>query len=175
MWERIDAFRRKLDAGRFCLGTAVTLTDPTVVEALCDSVDFLWIDLEHSPTSLETVAAHLLAARAGGKPDVVRAPSSDVAWIIRDLDTGDEGLIVPQIRSSDEVRQVVSACRYPPNGTRGYGPRRATNYNRQISADYIVQSDRSLFIAIQIETIEALDDLDAILAIGGYVCVVIGP
>src|SRR5262245_17135380 len=100
MWERIDGFRRKLEGGAFCLGPAVTLSDPVVTEALCDSVDFLWIDLEHAPTSLETLAAHLIAARAGGTPALVRVPSSDVAWIKRVLDVGAEAVIVPQIRST---------------------------------------------------------------------------
>ena len=68
------------------------------LKALAPSVDFVWIDLEHNPTSLESLAAHLIAARAGGAPALVRVPSSDVAWIKRVLDTGAEAVIVPQIR-----------------------------------------------------------------------------
>ncbi len=175
MWERIDAFRRRLDAGEFCLVPSVSLTDPVLIEALCDSVDFFWIDLEHSPASLETVSAHLIAARAGDKPALVRVPSSDVAWIKRVIDTGAEAIIVPQIRSVDEVQQVVSACRYPPLGRRGFGPRRASNYGRQKAAEHIAEANRKLFVAIQIETLEALAALDEILAVPGYDSIVIGP
>ncbi|MFN0052132.1 MAG: HpcH/HpaI aldolase family protein [Planctomycetales bacterium] len=175
MWEQIDAFRRQLDLGGISLGSAVTLSDPAVTEALCDSVDFLWIDLEHNPTSLESLAAHLMAAKAGKTPALVRVPSSDVAWIKRVLDTGTEAIIVPQIRSAQEVAQVVSACRYPPLGQRGFGPRRATNYGRQPAAEGIAQANQRLFVAVQIETKEALDQLDAILAVPGYDSIVIGP
>ncbi len=171
----IDSFRERLDSGRLCLGPAITLSDPAVTEALAPSVDFVWIDLEHNPTSLESLAAHLIAARAGGAPALVRVPSSDVAWIKRVLDTGAEAVIVPQIHSADEVRQVVSACRYPPQGTRGFGPRRAADYGRRNAAEYVAEANARVFVAVQIETAEAFRDLDAILAVPGFDSIVIGP
>ena len=66
MISHIDRLREKLRSGQICLGTGVTFTDPTVTESLAARVDFLWIDLEHNPTNLETMQAHLIAARAGG-------------------------------------------------------------------------------------------------------------
>jgi 2-keto-3-deoxy-L-rhamnonate aldolase RhmA len=171
----IDRFRERLDSGRPCLGPAITLTDPAVTEALAPSVDFFWIDLEHNPISLESLTAHLIAARAGGAPALVRVPSSDVAWIKRVLDTGAEAVIVPQVRSADEVRQIVSACRYPPQGTRGFGPRRASDYGRQNATQYVADANRRVFVAVQIETAEAFRDLDAILAVPGFDSIVIGP
>ena len=110
----IHKFRDKLAAGNFCLGAGITFQDPAVTEALCPSVDFLWIDLEHNPTSLESMTTHLMAARAGGTPAIVRIPSSDVAWIKRVLDSGAEGIILPQAKSASEIQAFVSACRYPP-------------------------------------------------------------
>src|ERR1700730_8746682 len=103
MFPHIQRFRQMLDDGRFCLGASVTFSDPAVVEALSPSVDFLWIDLEHSPISLESLAGHLRAARDGGAEALVRVPSSDVAWIKRVIDAGAEGVIVPQIASAEEV------------------------------------------------------------------------
>src|SRR5258708_6784198 len=144
----IDLFRERLDSGRLCLGPAITFSDPAVTEALAPSVDFVWIDLEHNPTSLESLAAHLIAARAGGTPALVRVPSSDVAWIKRVLDTGAEAVIVPQVRSADEVRQVVSACRYPPQGTRGFGPRRAADYGRRNAAEYVPEANVRGFVPL---------------------------
>ena len=171
----IDRFRERLDSGRLCLGPAITLSDPAVTEALAPSVDFVWIDLEHNPTSLESLSAHLIAARAGGTPALVRVPSSDVAWIKRVLDTGAEAVIVPQIHSAEEVRKVVSACRYPPQGTRGFGPRRAADYGRRNAAEYVAEANARVFVAIQIETAEAFRELDAILAVPGFDSIVIGP
>src|SRR5579871_5572334 len=175
MISHIQKFRKKLDSGQLCLGAGMTFYDPSAAEALCDSVDFLWIDLEHNPTSLESLLSILIAARAGGAPALVRVPTSDVAWIKRVLDTGAEGLIVPQVRSAEEVQGIVSACRYPSAGTRGYGPRRPSNYGRNGGSEYHQHANQHLFVSAQIETVDAVRDLDAILAIPGLDSIVVGP
>jgi 2-keto-3-deoxy-L-rhamnonate aldolase RhmA len=171
----LPKFRDNLKAGRLCLGSAVSCTDPAVTEALCDSVDFLWIDLEHSPISLESLQALLIAARAGGAPALVRVPSNDVAWTKRVLDIGAEGIILPQARSVAEVEDFVAACRYPPLGRRGFAPRRASNYGRQRLDDYLETANAQVFVAVQIETKESLDALDAIVQIKGIDSLVVGP
>jgi 2-keto-3-deoxy-L-rhamnonate aldolase RhmA len=171
----IHKFRDKLRAGRVCLGPGISLSDPAVTEALSDSVDFLWLDLEHSPISLESLQSHLIAARAGGAPIVVRVPSGEEAWVKRVLDIGAEGIILPQAGSLAEVEQFVAACRYPPQGRRGFGPRRATNYGRQNLPDYLAAANREVFVAIQIETASALEAVDAIVRIPGIDSLVVGP
>jgi len=171
----IHKFRDKLKAGQVCLGPGVSLSDPAVTEALSDSADFLWLDLEHSPISLETLQAHLIAARAGGAPILVRVPSGEVAWVKRVLDIGAEGVILPQAGSVAEVEQFVAACRYPPQGRRGFGPRRATNYGRQNLAAYLAAANRDVFVAVQIETAAALEAVDAIAQVPGIDSLVIGP
>jgi 2-dehydro-3-deoxyglucarate aldolase/4-hydroxy-2-oxoheptanedioate aldolase len=171
----IHKFRDKLKAGQLCLGPGVSLTDPAVTEALCDSADFIWLDLEHSPISLESLQAHLIASRAGGTPILVRVPSSEVAWVKRVLDIGAEGVILPQAGSVAEVEQFVAACRYPPQGRRGFGPRRATNYGRQNLATYLAAANREVFVAIQIETAAALEAVDALVQVPGIDSLVIGP
>src|SRR5437879_5346021 len=120
MFCNIDKFREKLRSGRVCLGAGVSFTDAAATEALCDSVDFLWIDLEHTPIDFESLQGHLIAARAGGAPALVRVPSGAVAWVKRALDIGAEGVILPQARSVAEIEGFVSACRYPPHGQRGF-------------------------------------------------------
>lgn len=164
-----------MDAGQLCLGAGITFSDPTVTEALSDSVDFFWIDLEHNPTSLESMSAHLVAARAGGTPALVRIPSGDVAWIKRVLDSGAEGIILPQAQSAEEIRAFVSACRYPPIGTRGFGPRRPSNYGRVRGEEYLRQANEQLFVIAQIETVSALNELDAIVEIEELDSLVVGP
>jgi 2-dehydro-3-deoxyglucarate aldolase/4-hydroxy-2-oxoheptanedioate aldolase len=171
----IHKFRAKLKAGQVCLGPGLSLSDPAVTEALADSVDFLWLDLEHSAISLEALQAHLIAARAGGAPILVRVPSGEVAWVKRVLDIGAEGVILPQASTVAEVEQFVAACRYPPQGRRGFGPRRATNYGRQSLADYLAAANRDVFVAVQIETAEALESLDAIIQVQGIDSLVVGP
>ncbi|MBY0523787.1 MAG: hypothetical protein K2R98_10340 [Gemmataceae bacterium] len=171
----IQKFRDKLRDGRLCLGSGISCTDPAVVEALCDSVDFLWIDLEHTPIGLESLQAHLIAARAGGAPALVRVPSNDVAWTKRVLDIGAEGVILPQARSVADVEEFVAACRYPPLGRRGFAPRRASNYGRQRLDEYLQSANSQVFVAVQIETREALEALDAIAQIKGIDSLVVGP
>lgn len=171
----IHKLREKLKAGKVCLGSAVSFTDPAAVEALCGSVDFLWIDLEHSPISLETLQSHLIAARAGGAPVLVRVPSNDIAWTKRVLDIGAEGLILPQARSAAEVEDFVKACRYPPLGRRGFGPRRSTDYGRVPLAEYLKHANENIFVSVQIETAEALEAIDDIVKIPGIDSLVVGP
>src|SRR5687768_15481103 len=83
-----------------------------------ENSDFFWIDLEHTPLSLESLQTHLMAARAVQVPALVRVPGSEVGMIKRVLDMGAEGIIVPQVRSSREVRGVIEGCRYKPLGDR---------------------------------------------------------
>jgi 2-keto-3-deoxy-L-rhamnonate aldolase RhmA len=168
-------FRAKLAGGQFCLGIGITFSDPAVTEAIGPSVDFVWIDLEHNPISLESLQGHLIAARACQTAALVRVPSCDTALLKRVLDTGAPGIIVPQIVSADEVRQVVAACRYAPEGSRGYGPRRPSNYGRDGGIDYMRRANQELFVVVQIETAAAVNDIDRILDVPGLDSLVIGP
>src|SRR5258707_7093646 len=104
MFESIIRFRQKLQAGQLCLGPAITMADPLITEALADSVDFVWLDLEHAPMGAEAVKGHLLAARSKAIPAIVRVPGSGTPFIKPILDAGAEGVVVPQIRSVAEVR-----------------------------------------------------------------------
>lgn len=168
-------FREKLASGTLCIGASVTFTDPTVTEALCDSTDFIWIDTEHNPMNMESVTGHLIAAKACGTPALVRVPTSETAYLKRTLDNGAEGVIVPQVRSAAEVRRVVSDCRYPPQGSRGFGPRRPSNYGRFSGDAYVQTMNKEVFVAVQIEHVDAFQELDNIVNIEGLDSLVIGP
>ncbi len=91
------------------------------------------------------------------------------------LDAGADGIIVPQVRTVREVRQIVCDCRYPPLCQRGYGPRVTSNYGRNGGVDYIAQANLEVFVSVQIETTEALAALDKILAVSGEVGRVVAP
>ncbi|HCK40908.1 MAG: hypothetical protein CMJ72_12765 [Planctomycetaceae bacterium] len=171
----ILAFREKLAKGQLCLGTGITLSDPAVVEALAPEVDFLWIDLEHNPINIESLLRLLIAARAGGAATLVRLPSSDPALLKRVLDTGAEGIIIPQVRSADEVRKVVDTTRYKPLGNRGWGPRRPSDYGRRSMEQIVHEANEQLFLAVQIENTDAIADLDEIIKVPGIDCLVVGP
>src|SRR5690349_5470490 len=120
----------KLRRGQVCLGTTITFADPTVTEALCGVLDFVWIDMEHNPLSLEAVQGHIMATKGSDTTPLVRVPWNDPVLIKPVLDIGAAGVIIPLIRTADDARRAVAACRYPPDGIRGFGPRRPSNYGR---------------------------------------------
>lgn len=175
MFETCEHFRSKMDRGQLCLGAGITLRDSSIVEALAPAVDFFWIDLEHTHLSYETVLAHLIAARAGGVPALVRVRGSDTPHIKPLLDIGVSGIVVPQVQSVAEVRQVVEACRYAPLGNRGFGPRRAADYGRKAGVDWMQHTNRQLFVAVQIENASALHEVEQIAKIDGLDSLALGP
>lgn len=171
----INRMRYKLRAGQIVLGAGISLADPVVTEALAPSVDFVWIDLEHNAMSMESMLGHLIAARAGGCASIVRIPTNDPGWVKRVLDSGAEGIILPRAYSAQEVAAFVSACRYPPLGTRGFGPRRPMQYGRLDQQDYLKQANQDVFVIAQVETKELVADLDNVLKIEGLDSLVLGP
>lgn len=160
MFEAVVTFRKRLEKGQILIGSAIYLTDPQASEALADSVDFLWIDLEHGAMSEEALRGHLLAARGKNKPAFVRVAGSSTPFIKPVLDAGANGIVVPQVRGAEEVRQVVADCRYPPVGRRGFGPLVPSNYGRDAGAEYIARANAHIFVAVMIETTEALQAID---------------
>jgi 2-dehydro-3-deoxyglucarate aldolase/4-hydroxy-2-oxoheptanedioate aldolase len=167
--------RAKLHAGELVLGAGISLSDPTVTEALARGVDFVWIDMEHNPITTEAMLGHLIAARAGGAASIVRIPSNDVGWVKRVLDSGAEGIILPRSYSVQDAADFVSACRYPPLGTRGFGPRRPMEYGRIGQQEYLQQANRDVFVVVQVETVELLAQLDRVLELEGLDSLVLGP
>ena len=168
-------FRDKLCRGQVCLGTCITFNDPTVTEALCDLLDFVWIDTEHNALTLEAVQAHVMATNGSATTPLVRVPWNDPVQIKPVLDVGAAGVIVPLIRSAEDVRRAVAACLYPPQGIRGFGPRRPSNYGRLGGPEFCRAANEDVIVIVQIEHVDAVNDIDAILAVPGLTSVVIGP
>ncbi len=171
----IEAFRAALAEDRPRIGCAVGFADPLVTDAIASSFDFVWIDLEHSTMSPEALSGHLLAARAAGVPALVRVSAAGTPFIKLVVDAGAEGVIVPQVRTPAEVKAAVSDCRYPPLGVRGFGPRVPSRYGRLPTPEVVEAANRSLFVAVQIETREAYESLEEIVRIPGLDSVVVGP
>jgi len=121
-------FREQLAAGTPQIGAAVTFSDPLLSDALADSVDFLWYDLEHTGLDPGALNAHLLAARGKETASIVRLADVHPAALKPVLDAGAEGIVAAQVRTADEVEQLVRNCMYPSQGARGAGPRVPTNY-----------------------------------------------
>jgi 2-dehydro-3-deoxyglucarate aldolase/4-hydroxy-2-oxoheptanedioate aldolase len=164
----------KLRNGRVCLGTGISFTDPTVTEALCSVLDYVWIDMEHTALTIEAVQAHVMATLGSVTAPLVRVAWNDPVLIKPVLDVGAAGIIVPLVRSADDVRRAVAACRYPPEGIRGYGPRRPSHYGRMGGPSFCDEANANVLVVVQIEHIEAVENLDSILSVPGLTSVVVG-
>ena len=173
--QTINQFREALKSGKICIGPAVSFSDPAVSDALGDSVDFIWIETEHGGMSPEAISGHLLACRARGKPGLVRLPGGGLARVKPVLDSGADGVILPQVYTVEEVRQLVDDCRYPPVGHRGFGPRVPSDYFRHGTPEFVDQANASIFVSVMIETKEAYEAIDEIVAVPGLDSIVIGP
>ncbi len=168
-------FRDRIRSGQVLLGTCVTFGDLAVTDALCDSSDFLWIDTEHSPLTLADVQAHIVATKGTDTAALIRVPWNDPVLIKPILDMDPAGVIVPMIRTAEEVRRAVAACRYPSAGIRGWAPRRPSNYGRVGGPELAHEADQTVLCIVQIEHIEAVNNLDEIIAVPGLDGIAVGP
>ena len=167
-------FRERLRAGELLAGTWVKTPHPNVVEVLgLSPLDLLVLDAEHAPFDRGQLDVCILAARAAGKPVLVRPASGAHEQILNALDCGADGVIVPHICSADEVRALVRACNYVSGG-RGYaGSSRAAAYTTLGMAKHRAQAAGVTVIA-QIEDREAIEAIDDIAAVEGIDALFIG-
>jgi 2-keto-3-deoxy-L-rhamnonate aldolase RhmA len=153
----------------------MTLASTEVAEALVVAgLDWLFVDMEHSPTLDPPAVLHIVQAVAHRIDVLVRVPTNDDAWIKKVLDTGADGVIVPHVRSAAEARQAVLAAKYPPLGRRSVGITPAHGYGAMF-ASYVASANSTTALVVQIEDIEAVENLDEILAVEGVDAAFIGP
>ena len=156
------------------IGPLVTLAHPDVAETLAlVGFDYLWIETEHS--AMDVAQAQMMIQAAGGRcPCLVRIPANQEVWVKKTLDTGCDGIIVPQIRSAEEVKDIVDWCRYPPLGRRSIGISRAHDYGMSFQ-EYVKRSNEELVVVIQIENAQAVENMAAIAAVPGVDAFFVGP
>ena len=172
----MGVLQQKLKAGQLALGTHVSMNDASVSELVGNvGFDYLWIDTEHSTIDLDHLQLHLIAARAAGVSAIVRIPWNDPVRAKPVLEMGPDGLVFPQIQSYEEAELAVQSCCYPPRGIRGFGPRRAVQYGRIPTSQYLEEIDDHLLKFLQIEHIDILKDLPRIVKIPEITGFVIGP
>jgi 4-hydroxy-2-oxoheptanedioate aldolase len=172
----VNPFKRALRAGRQQVGLWSSLAHPTSVEILAgSSFDWLLLDMEHSPNDVNMVLSQLQAAASGGNAHpIVRPPWNEAVIIKRLLDAGAQTLLLPFVQNADEARRAVAATRYPPDGVRGFASSaRAQRYGRV--KDYHARAADELCVLVQVETPEALKNLEAIAAVDGVDGIFIGP
>ena len=173
--ERALRFKEKLRRGETVHGAWLSIPDPAVAEIMAGiGFDYVIIETEHSPWDLQSLQTAVIAFNGSETVPIARVPWNDQVTIKRYLDLGIEGILAPMVRTTAEVRALVDAVRYPPVGKRGFGPRRASNYYRDIDT-YMARANDALFVMPQIEHIETMDDLDAFADVPGIDALCIGP
>jgi 4-hydroxy-2-oxoheptanedioate aldolase len=173
--EKARALRARIQTCGLTIAAQISLADPSVVEILARAgVDVLVIDAEHSPHGPEGVRAMLQAGVATDAVVLARSLRFDPDLIRLYLDLGSPGVVCPFIETAEQAQLLVNACRYPPEGTRGYGPRRAGGYGFDAAEYFDLANDSMVCIPI-IESERAVNNIDEILAVDGIDVVCIGP
>ncbi|HEY8885233.1 MAG TPA: aldolase/citrate lyase family protein [Chloroflexota bacterium] len=169
---RVNTTKQKMLKGEPAFGYALGYGSPLVAEALgrC-GIDFLLIDNQHGSFSAGSTLASLIAIEGGSATPMARVARNDYTKIGRLLDEGSLGIVVPMVHTVEEARAAVTACRFPPNGTRSWGWSHAGVYG----ADYPDWIDDQVFLAVQLESIQAVENAEAIMAVPGVDGCWVGP
>jgi len=175
MEPRKNSFKRALLDGRQQIGLWCTLSSAYAIELLAGSgFDWLLIDTEHSPADVVNVMAQLQAVSAYPVAPLVRPAWNDPVLIKRYLDIGAQTLLIPYVQNAEEADRAVQSINYPPAGVRGVSAvTRASGFGR--IRNYAGACREDLCLLVQIETIEALNNLEAISQVDGVDGVFIGP
>ena len=172
----INTFKQALANGETVIGCWLSLANSFSTEAMgTTGFDWLLVDSEHSPNDIRSLREQLIALDTSPSTAVVRVPIGET-WIIKQvLDIGAQNILVPMVESAEEARELVRACRYPPDGIRGVGyvTTRAGGFGK--IPDYGKTADEQICLLVQVENRAGLEALDEILKIDGIDGVFIGP
>jgi len=157
------------------VGSWLQLADPSLTEMMAGAgFDWLCIDLEHTATTIAQAADMIRIGDLAGVPMLARLSGHDASQIKRLLDAGASGIIAPMVNTADEAEAIVDASFYPPRGSRGVGLARAQGYGTAFEA-YRDNEAEAVVVIVQIEHIDAVRNLEAILAVDGVSGFFVGP
>jgi 2-keto-3-deoxy-L-rhamnonate aldolase RhmA len=163
--------RKKIAEGGVATGLVVVHSRAAQIARIAASCgyDWLFIDLEHGMTGLDTATQICVAALDAGVVPFVRVPANEPAWIGRALDGGAVGIVVPHVDTAADAEQAVAAARYPPRGARSLsGLLPQLGYKNLPGAEVMRQADELTIVMGIIETAEAVENCDAIAAVPGF-------
>ncbi|NRP72183.1 4-hydroxy-2-oxo-heptane-1,7-dioate aldolase [Ensifer psoraleae] len=169
--------RTRIRNGETLLGAFVMIPSPAVVEMLgYAGFDFAIIDSEHGASSVESVENQIRAAEAAGISVIVRTVGMTAGEVLRILDAGAEGVVVPHVKCEADARALVAAAHYAPRGIRGMATTaRAGRHGMTSVAEHIANAAERTLVIPQIEDAEALPNVRAIAALDGIDALFIGP
>jgi 4-hydroxy-2-oxoheptanedioate aldolase len=167
-----DAERLGEAPARPLVGTVISSSDPALAESVARAFDFVWIDLEHSALSLRDMQTLVLAVQAAGCAAHVRLPRADSEHLPAVLDAGVDGIVAPMVETGSAAVALARRLRYPPAGSRGFGPRRAGGHGR--TPQFWATPEARVACTVQIESPRAVDNVVAIAAAQGVDALVVG-
>ena len=161
---RANTAKQQMAGGKPAFGYSLGLGSPLAAEALAQSgIDFILLDNQHGSFGPDSTIACLMAMASGSATPMARVARNDYTMIGRLLDEGALGIVIPMVHTVEEARAAADACRFPPVGTRSWGWGRAARYGD----DYADRIDDEVFVAVQLESIGAVEHAEAIMAVPG--------
>ena len=160
----LNTAKQKMLSGRPAFGFALGMGSPLNAELLSRSgIDFVMVDRQHGSWGEDSAIAALVAITGSSAIPMARVARNDYTFIGRLLDEGVMGMVVPMVDTPDQACAAADACRLPPQGSRSWGWGRAKLYG----ADYADRINEELFVAVQLESVEAVENAEAILSTPG--------
>jgi 4-hydroxy-2-oxoheptanedioate aldolase len=170
---RLNPLREALVGGGTAIGAWLSVPSPVTAEAVgAVGFDYVCIDMQHGLIDYTDALPMLMALTVGGATPTVRVPENLPSHISKALDAGAMAIVVPMVNSVEECRAAMAASRYAPEGSRSYGPSRAMPTE---GSDYFSRANADVMCIPMIETVAALGDIDAILAVDGVEAIYVGP
>ncbi len=165
----------KLARGEAVWGASAMVADTFACQlTIATGIDFLWIDTEHAPFAPEDVGLVPLLARQQGCSPMIRVAGLDASLIKKSLDAGASTIMIPQVNNAEETRAAVRFSKYAPEGTRGVSPG-WTFYANVSWDDYLPRANKETCVVVQVESLEGMENVEAIAAVEGVDVVFAGP
>lgn len=173
-----NRMRALLAEGRTVVGCMlVEIRQPAVMTLLANAgLDFVIIDNEHGPFSIESIAELSRAARDAGITPIARVPELTYAHVVQPLDAGAQGIMLPRVTAPEQIELCLACMKYLPEGRRGVVLARGhTGFRAGPLEATLAALNRETFLVVQIETAEAIRRIDELLAVPGVDAALIGP
>ncbi len=165
----------KLQKCEITIGSWITLGHPSIAEIMSKAgFDWLTIDMEHSVITLHQAQQLIQIIELSGVVPLVRVGENNPALIKRVMDAGAHGVIVPMVNTKNDAVRAVHAVKYPPEGIRGVGLARAQGYGFEFEK-YKAWVNKESIVIVQVEHIEAVNNLEEILSVEGVDAFIVGP
>ena len=170
-----SSLKKALLEGRPVVGATVTVPNVDTALTLANAgFDFLWIEMEHGPITLESLRAILLATRGAKAVSITRVPANEVWLAKRVLDAGSLGVVFPFTSTRELAERAVASCRYPPLGDRGFGPALAMSRFGMSGPDYVKFANENVLVVVIIERKEAIENIESIASVPGIDVLFVG-